>query len=284
MHLGTDYKFPWAERSAVLVTQAQYTTGTCTATQGSTTLTGSGTAWNTANAFSVNNMRAGGKIKVGGGLNPYEIQSVSSDTAAVLASKYTEATATTSTYTYFEDAYALASDFLRPVDTQRFSDDVPIDLISRTEFRRRYPANSTPGRPSVACIVDSAPSGNTTLVRKVRFNQPPDTYYSIPYTYLTANLVVSSLELRRSTSADADEPIVPLRYRHAIVFHALYNWYRDKKDDQRMDAAKGEYTDVMLRVMSDVEVGGVRPQLRPRVSGYAMSARRPWSGGYRRFM
>jgi hypothetical protein len=182
MHLGTDYKYPWAERSAVLVTQAQYTTGTCTATQGSTTLTGSGTAWNTANAFSVNNMRAGGKIKVGGGLNPYEIQSVSSDTAAVLASKYTEATATTSTYTYFEDAYALASDFLRPVDTQRFSDDVPIDLISRTEFRaatrrtalpgaHRWPASST--RRHRATRRSCARSGSTSRPTRTTRSRTP---------------------------------------------------------------------------------------------------------------
>jgi hypothetical protein len=285
MHLGTDYKFPWAERSSVLVTQAQYSTGTCTATQGSTTLTGSGTAWNTVNVFSVNNMRAGGKIRIGGGLNPYEISSVSSDTAAVLTSKFTEATATASTYLYYEDAYALASDFLRPVDAQRFSDDMPIDLISRTEFRRRYPANSITGRPAVACIVDQAPRGNTTPVRKVRFYQPPDTYYSIPYTYLTSNLATSSAGVAQANlSADTDEPIVPLRYRHAIVFHALYHWYRDKKDDARMEAARGEYTDIMLRVMSDVEVGGVRPQIRPRVSAYARSAQRPWSGGYRRYV
>jgi len=79
-------------------------------------------------------------------------------------------------------------------------------------------------------------------------------------------------------SASTDEPIVPLRYRHALVFHALANWYRDKKDDARMEAAKGEYTDLMLRIVSDVEVGGVRPQIRPRMSEYRRSANRPWGG------
>lgn len=285
MHLGFDYRFPWAERSASIITQAQYTTGTCTATQGSTTLTGQSTAWNTANAFSVNNMRAGGKIRIAGALNPYEIQSVGGDTAAVLTSKFTESTATAQTYVYYEDAYALASDFLRPIDAQRFSDDVNIELMSRTEFRRRYPANAVPGRPSVACIVDSAPSGNTTPVRKVRFHQPPATNMTIPYAYITSNLATSSAGVAQANlSADTDEPIVPLRYRHAIVFHALYHWYRDKKDDARMEAARAEYTDVMIRIASDSEVGAVRPQIRPRVSAYASKARRPWSGrGSRRY-
>jgi hypothetical protein len=286
MHLGMDYKFPWAERSSILVTQAQYTTGTVTATQGSANITGASTTWNTNNSFSVKNMRAGGKILIAGSLVPYVIQSVTTDTAAVLTSPFTETTQTAQTYIYFEDEYALATDFLRPVDMQQFSDQLSIGLISRTEFRQRYPNNSVPGHPTVACIIDAAPSGNTTPVRRVRFHQPPSLAMTIPYSYVTSNLAVSSTGTGASNfSADADEPIVPLRYRHAIVFHALYHWYRDKKDDTRSQEAKAEYTDIMARIMSDSEVGGVRPQIRPRVSNYARSAQRPWSGSSgRRFV
>lgn len=279
MHLGFDYRFPWAERSARLITQAQYTTGTVTISQGSTTLAGALTAWNTANAFSVKNMRANGKVRIAGSLTPYTIQSVSSDTAATLASKFTEADASAQTYIYYEDEYDLASDFLRPVDMQQFSYELAIDLIGRNEFRRRFPTNSVPGIPAVACIIDSAPSGNTTPVRRVRLERPPSTAMNIPYAYITSNLAVSSAGTAGANLvSDTDEPIIPLRYRHTLVFHALYHWYRDKKDDARSQEAKGEYTDVMLRIASDVEVGGVRPQIRPRVSGYARSAKRPWSG------
>lgn len=279
MHLGFDYRFPWAERSGHLITQPQYSTGTVTITQGSTTLTGSGTAWNTNNAFTVKNMRANGKVRIAGSLTPYTIQSVSGDTSATLSSKFTEADATAQTYIYYEDEYDLATDFLRPVDMQQFSYELSIDLIGRNEFRRRYPTNSVPGVPTSACIVDSAPSGNTTPVRRVRLERPPSTAMTIPYAYITSNLAVSSAGVAAANLvADTDEPIIPLRYRHALLFHALYAWYRDKKDDTRSGEAKGEYTDVMLRIASDVEVGGVRPQIRPRVSGYARSAKRPWSG------
>lgn len=279
MHLGTDYKFPWAERHANLVTQAQYVTGTATATLGSTTLTGASTAWNTANSFSVNNMRANGKIRIAGSNSPYTIQTVSSDTAAVLTSKFTETTQTAQTYVYYEDEYDLATDFLRPVDMQQFSDQLSIGLVSRTEFRQRYPNNAVPGRPFVACIVDYAPSGNTTPIRRVKLHQPPSVNMTIPYNYITNQLVVSSAGVGQTGfSADSDEPIVPLRYRHAIVFHALYSWYRDKKDDARSQEAKAEYTDIMVRILSDSEVGGIRPMIRPRVSTYARSAQRPWSG------
>ena len=286
-HLGLDYRLPWAERRAVIRTQDDYSTGTVTTTQGSTAVTGASTLWNTANAFSVNNARAGGKIIFAGSRTPYTVESVSSDTALVLAEKFTETSlAAGSTYVYYEDEYALATDFLRPIDMQRFSLESSVDLISRTEFRRRFPVNSTLGRPSVATILDLPFASSTAPVRKVKFALAPNDFYQIPYTYVTSYLAVSSAGTAAANlSADADEPIVPLRYRHAIFYHALASWYRDKKDDTRSQEAKAEYTDIMARIMMDTEVGSVRPQLRPRVSGYVGYAKRPYTrgGGGRRF-
>ena len=70
-------------------------------------------------------------------------------------------------------------------------------------------------------------------------------------------------------------------FRHAIIFHALYHWYRDKKNDDRAQAAKAEYTDLILRMTGDYEIGQSRPQFRPRLGGYARSAKRPYSSGTR---
>lgn len=284
MHLGTDYKFPWAERSAKLIARAQYTTGTVTATLGSATLTGTSTVWTTTDAFGTANARANGKIKVAGGLTPYTVSSVGGAGTITLADKFTETTVTDGTYVYYEDEYDLASDFLRPVDIQRFSDQANIELIGRTEFRRRYPTNSTTGRPAVATLIDYAPSGSTTPIRRVRFHPPPSTTMTIPYTYVTSNLAVSSAGVAAANlSADTDEPIVPLRYRRAILLHALYNMYRDDKDDTRSENVKAEYVDLMTRMMIDVDIGASRPQIAPRIAGYAARAKRPWSGGGGRY-
>jgi hypothetical protein len=282
MHLGTEYRYPWAERQARLITQQQYVSGSVNSTQGSTSLVGVGTSWNTNNAFSVANVRPNGKIILVGSVTPYVVQSVGGDTSITLTSKVTEASVSSSGYIYFEDEYNLASDFLRPVDLQRFTNGpISIDLISRTEFRRRYPLNSLPNpMPSVATIIDFAPSGNASPIRRVRFAPPPSTFLTIPYDYITANLVVDATGVGKTGfTADSDEPIVPLRYRHAIVYHALYNWYRDRKDDERQITAKSEYTDIMLRVMSDVEIGSARPQFRPRVQEYKRAAKNPYSYG-----
>jgi hypothetical protein len=284
MHVGQGEKFSWAERGAVLVTQAKYTTGTLVVSQGDTALTGTDTLWDTANAFGIKNMRAGGKIVIDGGEEVYEISSVTDDTNAVLTSDFVKSDVSGGSYVYFEDEYALASDFLRPIDQQSFDDGCSIDLIGRTEFRRRFPRNRTTGNISVGTIIDKPFSGSTTPVRKIRFAPPPDTADMIRYHYVTSNLAVSAAGSEAANlSADDDEPIVPLRYRHAIVLHALARWYRDKKDDVRSREVMEEYTRAMVGIISDNEIGGARAQFRPRVGIYKRRAKRPWGGGTGRY-
>ena len=279
MHIGWGEKLPWAERHAILVTQPEYTTGTLVATKGSTTLTGTSTLWNTNNDFSVANVRAGGKFVIDGSPEVYTVSAVASDTSLTLTSKWIDDTTTASTYVYFEDEYALDSAFLKPQDIQSFDANSEIELIGRKEFRIRYPRNKITGKPLIATIVDRSFSGSTTPVRKVRFWKPPNAAVMIPYDFVTANLAVSSSGAEQTQmSADADEPIVPLIYRHAIVFHALYHWYRDKKNDNRSQAAKQEYTSLMIRITGDQEIGSSRPQFRPRIASYARAAKRPYSG------
>lgn len=285
MHIGFGEKFPWAERRDVLVTQPEYTTGTLTITQGSTTITGDSTLWNTNNVFSVANMRIGGKIRINAGTETYRITAVASDTSATLDHKFTQADVAAVSYSYFEDEYALVADFLRPIDMQRFSSNIPIQLVDRLRFRRAYIRNYIVGKPFIATLIDLPAVANTTPVRKVKFHKPPDIAYSIPYTYVTANLVVTAAgATATSFSNDDDEPIVPIRYRHAILFHALYHWYRDKKNDSRSQEAKAEYNDLILRMAGDVEVGAQRMVMKPATHIYRRKAQRPYrSRGGKRY-
>ena len=285
MHIGFGEKFPWAERRAVLITQPEYTTGTLTVTQGSNTLTGVGTAWNTNNTFGVANVRVGGKIRINAGFEVYEITAVASDTSATIGHKFTQDDVSAVSYSYFEDEYALEADFLRPIDSQQFSDNIPIDIIDRLQFRRAFIRNYIVNRPTISTLIDLPSSGSTTPIRKIKFHPPPDKAYSIPYSYVTSNLVVTvSGGAATSLSNDDDEPIVPIRYRHAIVLHALYNWYRDRKDDKRSQEAKAEYTDMIVRMTADVEVGAQRMKMKPAAGIYSRKARRPYgTGGNRRF-
>ena len=286
MHIGHQYKFPWCERQGTLLTMAPYETGTVSIAVGSTSLTGASTAWNTNNSYGVGNMRAGGKVTIAGTTDIYRVSSVSSDTAATLATRYVASSdASAVEYRAFEDEYALASDFLRPIDFALFSSDWSIPLLDRKEFRRLHVRGNISGRPTSASILDLSFSGSTTPVRKVVLYPYPDQTYVIPYSYVTSNLVVTSAGVEQSAlSSDTDEPMMPLRYRHVIVLHALANWYRDKRDDARSQEAKAEFGELMTRMIADHDMGTHnRVRIQPNEGLYRAHAVRPYrrQGGTR---
>ena len=131
----------------------------------------------------------------------------------------------------------------------------------------------------MACILDLATSSSTTPVRRVQLYPYPDNVYLIPYTYVTSNLARTSAGVEQvAMSSTTDEPIMPLRYRHIIVLRALAMWFKNRKDDTRSQETMAEYTDAMLRMVADVEVGTHnKAQMSPRVGGYWGHARTPYS-------
>ncbi len=279
LHIGFGEKFPWTERDAVLRTKNDYTTGTVSIDKGSMALIGSSTLWDTNNDFSEKNAIVGGKIKISGN-EVYEVTAVASDTSITLATPYISDDESGASYTYFEDEYDLASDFLKPIDVLSFSDNAEIRLISRQDFRRAFPRNNNPGKPRVATLIRQEALSDAEIRTRVRFSPPSNDTYLFPYTYVTSNLAVSSSGTAAANlSADTDEPIIPLAYRQIIVLQALYNWYRDKKDDQRSVEVKAEWASLLTRVVGDQEIGSNRPRFQPRVSAGKRRAKRPWGSG-----
>lgn len=287
INLGFQYKLPWLERKALLRTHAPYSTGTVDVSIGSVTVTGTSTLWNTANDYGEANVRTTGKLLLNSAPEIYPVSAVGSDTSLTIGTNYVGSAALSgASYVYFEDEYSLASDFLRPMDFQFFSQAYEIALIPRDDFRRMFPRPNVSGQPRYATILDYAPSGSTSPIRRVQFAPYPSSTLLIPYSYITNAVGVTAAGVSLTNlSSDTDEPLIPLRYRHAIVFHALSHWYRDKRDDARADKAKAEYTDIMLRIVDDQDYGAsTKGQFRPGVGSYAASARRPYgTGGSRRY-
>lgn len=286
MHIGTDYKYPWAERSGTLRTKAKYTTGTIHITKGDSKIIGAGTAFQGNDAFLTKNCVAGGKIVINGTDEVYELASVESNTQATLTTDYigdSIVAADAATFIYFEDEYTLENDFLRFVDARSFNPTRYIPIVSRTDFRRMAPANDTTGYPEIATIQDKAFSGSADPIRMIRVSRSPDKEYLIPYDYITNELAVTTAGVAQEVmSADTDEPIVPYRYRAALTYFALAIWYRDKKDDlKRAQSAQQDYNTIMTRISDDQEVGAPRAKLRPRNGVYTRGARRPFRGGRR---
>ena len=73
-------------------------------------------------------------------------------------------------------------------------------------------------------------------------------------------------------SADTDEPIIPLRYRHVLIFYAISQWYRDRKDDARSQEANAEYVDLVRRMAGDSGPEKDKPRLQHNRSAYLAGA------------
>lgn len=279
--LGFEYQLPWLERSTILRVRAPYTTGTVSIAVGSTTLTGTSTVWTTTDSYGDANARVGGKITLGGS-DIYTVTAVGGAGTITLNTRYVGTEdLVDSTYTYFEDEYALASDFLKPIDVTSFTSAYDLPIIGRNEFRRMYPRPNQSGKPKVATLLDLAYNGNTTEVKKIQFYPYPSAVYLLPYTYVSSNLAVSEAGVEAAQMvADNDEPMLPLRYRQLIVLQAISQWYRDKKDDARSMAAQGDYGTMMQRLVNDQRIG---TNTRAKVTPLVRNTRRVYSRGGRRF-
>lgn len=270
VHIDPGHNFQWAIRRAYLITHDDYTTGTVAIDVSSsrTAVTGSSTLWDTAvEGYSFNNARVGGKMKFSG-QEIHEVTAVGGDTSITINPGWNGADLSADSYTYFEDEYALAADFLRPLDLRSFSLANDIPLIGPMAFRRSFPRNSIPNKPRVATIIQLGFSGNTTPRPRVVLAPPPNDEYSIPYDYITSYLAVSSAGTEQTQmTADADEPIIPLGFRHVLSLYAAWKWLQ-KKDDQRSLEFQANYTDLILRMVGTSNVGQDKPRLAVNISRY----------------
>jgi len=314
MHIGRGEKFPWAQKTAVLATVPQYTTGTVSVTKGSQICTGTGTSWFTTNTGLANisvGMRAtptpivgGGKFVISGHDVPYtnltdKDVGASQSESVKFSQTYAGETNATAQYRYFEDTYLLPADFLKPIDQQSFSDDHSIRIISRQEFRRRNPRISNVGTPAY-CTFFQAPYGglggkldagvtstDERMRTKIQFNLGTNALLRISFTYVTSNIVTSTTDdsnysLSESFVLDSDEPLMPNQYRYAIVLKALTHYFRDQNDDVRSQEASAQYDALMTRVIGDNSFGAAdKPQIQPRAARHNQSrAKRPYSRRY----
>ena len=256
MHISPGHKFPWAERRAILITHAPYVTGTVSLTTATSRLilTGTDTLWATAvTGFGFNNVRAGGKLVLGGTQEVYTVDTVTSDTSLTLQSRYTGDDLSGNTYRYFEDEYSLTADFLRFVDVANFSADSKIPLLGRTEFRNLWTRNDITGKPKLATQVQLGFVSTTLPQHRIVLHPAPDNEYSIPYWYVTSNLALSAAGAEQAAMVElTDEPIIPLIYREALILYAQSVYYRDYRDDlERSQLAYGQFTDMMMRFSNE---------------------------------
>jgi len=277
MHLGTGPSLYWAEREAEILTLPPVIDGTISISQGSTTVTGSGTTWATSEWYGVP-VERDGKIVPAGSQIPFTVTQVNSDTELILNKIFHLSDVSGVTYQYFKDTYMLDADYGRPVDMQFFDNNQEIRLVDRRQFRRMEPRNSTTGKPRMATQIELGPLSSTASRKRIILSPPPDAAYKLPYSYVTNKLAVSSIGTGQTALVeDDDEPIVPLQYRHAIYWYACKIMFQGKDDARRNEAAQ-EYNNIMTRILNDVNPGDNRIRVEPDIRAYASHAAAPYSG------
>lgn len=168
---------PWfgRETETLLTTVAVYSTGTATATQESTSVTGSSTTWTTG--------MTGRKFSLGVG-NPWYRFTRTGNGALTLAQAYAESSVTNNTYTIFQDEFDLPSDCVTVGDVSL--------LHSRFHGRMRrstmqamddaYYVNARQGPPETW-----APTLlQTANTHRIRVSPVPNDIYRIRVLYLKA--------------------------------------------------------------------------------------------------
>lgn len=159
--------------SSYITTVAEHTTGTVAVTNGSTTITGTDTAWTSA--------MTGRKFKIADDDEIYTFTYVSA-TSGTLDKNYLGTTDTGASYTIFQDSYSLASDFQRmlPYGNKRglyyFDDGDRYYLEPRREDEFFDQKSDDPDDPLYYWIDHKN--------NKVLFDPPPDTARYIHYEYI----------------------------------------------------------------------------------------------------
>lgn len=288
IHIGHAENVPWAVRDFSFSTVGTF--ASTVQSVGSTTTPGSNpnnityTEFNFENA-DLNTFTAGHKIAVtttalGASIGQEgELFNTSSANPAVV-NVYNADLAANDTVRIYQNEVTLPNDFMRPAGTIVKVGTRNIYYTGRIEFRHKYAGDYSTGRPSDVTLFDTNDVFSGLDNRKLKFWPIPDTVERGHLSYVTKDLVVGADgEWKEEFSADTDEPIIPKRYRHVIFYHALYNWYRDRKDDTRSQEAKFEYEQVLTRIVNDTESSQSTMSIRPNTRAYRRKASRPYRSG-----
>lgn len=191
--------FSWLYGDSSFITTAVYGTGTMTATEGSTTITGTGTTWTSG--------MVGRKITCENAT--YIIATFVSTTEMTISTNYAGAGGGGLSYKIFQDEYSLASDCEDVLSVRQENHPHKLIKVGIEVIDDYYPQRSSFGYPVAYSIVGYDSSDYMVVALYPNPNVARNVYYRYK---------------KRVTemSADTDTPIIPLRYRWVMAKGALY--------------------------------------------------------------
>lgn len=233
-----------------------YETGTISVTQGSESVTGSGTSWS-ANVVPNNVLIPSGRSE------RYLIESVSSTTALTLEGEYAGETSSDLDYSIVKPIYELPSncEHVQSILVHGVGELVP---MGTQEFRRKQASDPTlVGPPRWFTEVGRRAQDG---IRHIEVYPAPDQNYAVQLNY-----GVNIMKLEDSTS---NYPLIPDRHRVVLYYGGLAEMYRYLRDPVNAEAAERDFDRTLLLMLNDTQLTQSRLQFMPARNYRSRSRRR----------
>lgn len=199
--MASRYPYGWLMTNGFIQTVTDYTTGTITGSAGSTSITGSGTAWTSAylNAY----------LQPANDTNWYEVSAVGSTTGLTLT-KGLAAAVTAGTYTLRTTYYDLPTNCFKVFDVRQTNTPLKLTSLGIYTLDQYQPDINTTSNPTGYFLFGEDPLVAATAAKQtlIGFFPCPDAIYNIQIRYFL-NLT--------DLAADGDIPLIPVPYTNVLL-------------------------------------------------------------------
>ena len=269
------FDWPWLLTNFAIQTVADVTTLTAAVTAGATSVTLSSTVTPTlATDYYI-------KFTDAGQTNDwYQIASHVAGTAViVLANPYVGTTnLTVGACKIRKVYYSLPTNIDRLTDLRQAITKLKIELVDRITFDKMIPDPDNTGTPTYAYLAGMVTSGAAKGAWQLSF-------YPLPSAVV--NIQGRGYSTVTELSADADIPLLPVKWHNALVFLALALYGHDYIDDSRVQSAAAKSKEIMKEMLKEFnpfpgEMHVIQPwdTRTPRgLMGVRLPANFPWPWG-----
>lgn len=244
----------WLVKRGVINMAADYTTGTVSVTNNSTTAT--------LSAAPTGQPSFAGRVLIVTGNQDsgavYRIDTNTAESATLtLDAAYTGTTDTAAGYAIYQDSYSLATDVGKLLNVKRYGYIPSMRAISPDEMHELKAADASTGKPDVYTVLDFATTGDPTTARRLVIHPYPDDLYRLEYHYKR------TLNTELATS---NKPLLPDEYRELLWYGALARGYPAYLNDlPRGEYFQGLYSSLLQRMtIAQREYGDAAPLVQPR--------------------
>lgn len=241
-----DWKF--LQEREIVQTVADYTTGTCDITDGSATVTGTGTVWTSTHVRWY--------IQFQGETNWYEVTARASNTSITISPAYEGTTATGQTYTLRQVFYSLSTSVSRILSIRQSSTPSKLTNMGYRSLDLYQPDISTTGAPTAYALFRLDPSIAATAAKKrqLQFFPSADGIYNMEARYV---------KLLSDLSADGDISDIPVPFHSVIIDGAEFMIGRQMNNPATPELKQSYEFGIQKMIEEDSAFDDYQPVLQP---------------------